>query len=1304
MKEKTKENHTSTDVASVNKVRARQFYRQAAMSDKYATGDNGKRKTHGNQRESRTKEAKSFNLLQLNISGLRNKKTELAKVLADREIHIACLQETQHRGVDLNITGYTEYPCKCNGCQGIVTYIRNDVQGDTINLHACHPTDVQKTTVWHCGRKYTIYNIYSPPSTTCNLSFLQEYQFEKTVCAGDFNGHSPSWGYKDYNDTGREIEELCDTTNLTVLQDSNSPPTLLHRAHKTLSRPDLTICSSDLEILEIQVIDDMGSDHRPISIQFGAPPAMSFPKKTRWNFKKADWAAYKKTSEDLFSNLQQSNDIDQLNNNFTQTILEAATQHIPRGCRKKYKPFWNEDIQTAITEREKARQELEKSPSPTNKTQYNRACAKVKLTVKKSKKDKWSQTCENLDLRHNGRQAWSLVNNLSGKRRTQNPKPIYLSSSTIEEDQKKAEHFNRYFASVNRASRLTEDDKVRLKNLKEREKAPTANLALFEEKYTMRELRHALKKLRPRKSPGPDKIHNEMLRKLGPKGRETLLHLINSSWEKGQVPKAWKIAQIIPILKSGKPPGEPKSYRPISLTSCIGKLAERMVNNRLYWYLESTNTLNTNQAGFRKGSCTEDQLFRLTQNIQDGFQSKKHTVAVFVDLQQAYDKVWRKGLLMKMQKLGIHGKLYNWIKFFLNDRNIETKINNASSSREVLEEGLPQGSCLSCTLFLVYINDVADVIKAGKTIYADDLALWQTQERIAVASGKLNDDLSRLNNYCREWKLKINCSKTVYTIFTKSHKVAKDNLKLKIGDETIVKEQHPTYLGVQLDQQLSLNTHVDNLKTKARKRLQLLKKLAGSSWGSDRQTLRSLYLGYVRSALEYSNSLLAMCSKTTREKIDKVQNNALQLINGSMRSTPIAACEILANVEPLDLRREKAAIELYERSLRMSPNHPNHILVNQWKPKSRLKQKSILHFVTEVKDKHHLPQTRKETPRVNSKIHPSTTLKEPQIELELKDKSTKATESFELMMSAHQTISSYPDDWIHIYTDGSAFKGTTKAGYGILIEYPGGSSSEFGEACGERCTNYEAEKTAIETALYHLKTVFDTHPTKATSVVIFTDALSVLQALKNSSTEAEDLTYILLDSHHIMSSHGVNLIMQWIPGHTNTPGNDRADTLAKKGSKQEQPTTPAPLQTVKQVLKANTKEDWMNRWAMAKTGRIVFKHMPTPKAKDNIDHISRKEQSSISRLRTQHIPLNQHLNRIQPQLPPMCPLCNYPSETVEHHLLHCPCLEDLRTSLLPPRPSIENTLYGTVQQLRNTCTFHFMALDRRTKAQMSLDR
>ena len=401
-------------------------------------------------------------------------------------------------------------------------------------------------------------------------------------------------------------------------------------------------------------------------------------------------------------------------------------------------------------------------------------------------------------------------------------------TETLTTDFKKAEFFNKYFASVNKSSKKDNLDKGLKNILKNKEKEPNFQ-SIFEENLTENELNNAIKKLNKKKSPGPDKVHNEMLINLGREGKLKLLNLYNKTWRDGVIPKAWKLATITPVLKKGKQATHPKSFRPISLTSCIGKLCERVVNSRLYWWLESQGLIKQHQAGFRAKSRTEDQLFRLTQRIIDGFQRGEHTTAVFVDLQQAYDRIWRKGLLLKLQNTGIKGRMYSWIKSFLTDRLIQTQINNTLSSKAVLEEGLPQGSSLSCTLFLVFLNDLPDYLKAQIALFADDLVLWHTGTSTIISRRRIQEDLNSLGVYCRLWKLKINCTKTVYSVFTRSYKLANVQLSLKIDDVQIVKEDNPVYLGVQLDGKLNLKKHSENLKKKATSRLNLIKKLASTN-------------------------------------------------------------------------------------------------------------------------------------------------------------------------------------------------------------------------------------------------------------------------------------------------------------------------------------------------------------------------------------------------------------------------------------------------------------------------------------------
>ena len=153
------------------------------------------------------------------------------------------------------------------------------------------------------------------------------------------------------------------------------------------------------------------------------------------------------------------------------------------------------------------------------------------------------------------------------------------------------------------------------------------------------------------------------------------------------------------------------------------------------------------------------------------------------------------------------------------------------------------------------------------------------------------------------------------------------------------------------------------------------------------------------------------------------------------------------------------------------------------------------------------------------------------------------------------------------------------------------------------------------------------------------------------------------------------------------------------GAANPQINTPTSIHTARQIIRTNKREEWLNGWALGKTGRSVFKYMATPNPKDSINSIERREQVVIFRLRTQHIPLNAHLNRFKPQAEPTCLLCPYPYETVQHHLLECPSLQDLRETLLPQNPTIENTLYSTAEQLHNTYLYFTMASNRRAQAQ-----
>ena len=411
-----------------------------------------------------------------------------------------------------------------------------------------------------------------------------------------------------------------------------------------------------------------------------------------------------------------------------------------------------------------------------------------------------------------------------------------------------------------------------------------------------------------------------------------------------------------------------------------------------------------------------------------------------------------------------------------------------------------------------------------------------------------------------------------------------------------------------------------------------------------------------------------------------------------MRTTPTAACEIEANIGPQDLRRQRTLSEAVERYKRKDKGHPNRNMVETWKSVKRIQQNTLLEIAKTEEELQHLPQEIEQEEPFSAPA-PWKELCQANINTSLINKNvTKDSDPLLLKSSALETIDSYPTNAVHVYTDGSAFRKTKNAGFGTLLRYPDGSSFEYSDSCGKECSNYEAEVLAISTSIQIAHQQFDLNEKPPMTIVIFSDSKSTLESLKNPPYHNKEVGKLAGDIHNLLSSYDITSHIQWIPGHSDIIGNEKADKLAKSGANKPQKENMCSLTTVKQILKTNEKEDWLNRWAGGSTGRVLFREMAKPSNKDAINQLDRKDQCTIFQFRTQHAPTNYHLNRIKPQHEPHCRHCTHPYETAEHLLFHCPTLKAKRQELLPQQPTIHNTLYSTLGQLRRTSEFIRLAL------------
>ena len=458
--------------------------------------------------------------------------------------------------------------------------------------------------------------------------------------------------------------------------------------------------------------------------------------------------------------------------------------------------------------------------------------------------------------------------------------------------------------------------RCREKEVKESQQPPISGheRGIMNAPFTTAELEEALSVLKMKKAPGPDNVTNEMLVHLGPKSKKKLLQIFNDGWKAGSVPQIWREAVMIPVHKKGKDRAKAESYRPISLTSCVGKLMERIINKRLVHHIEEKQLIPPEQAAFRQNRSTEDQITYISQAIEDAFQEKKHTIAVWIDLEKAFDKVWKEGLKLKMRQVGVGGRMYKWIGQYMHNRKARAQVNQQYSRKKTLRQGVPQGGVLPPTLFLIFLHDIIEKLPKNVkgAIYADDLALWCSEEYQSTAQYRLQEALKEIEKWTNSWMIKINGKKTTFTVFTLSNPTKRNQTKtrqskeitLKINGEKLKEEEQPTYLGVTFDRRLTWNSQIQRSHTRAKIRLGLMKKLASTQWGANKDVLKKLYVGRVRPVLEYGTTALSTAAKTNKEKLNKIQNQAMRMMTGAMKSTPIQALETATGLSSLDDRRD----------------------------------------------------------------------------------------------------------------------------------------------------------------------------------------------------------------------------------------------------------------------------------------------------------------------------------------------------------------------------------------------------------------
>ena len=281
---------------------------------------------------------------------------------------------------------------------------------------------------------------------------------------------------------------------------------------------------------------------------------------------------------------------------------------------------------------------------------YISASRRASSVIAKAKTEAWQTTCSSLSPKSNPRSVHSLLRSIAG---SSSSSPNFPNYSSPRKSASVYAAYLRSYISVSQPKALRSRARGYLSELC-RATCPEESHSSFCSLFSPAEFLAAASNLTPSTATGPDKVAYPMLKHLPRSGMDFLLYIFNLSWSSHSFPSIWKTSSIIPIHKMGKPLDSPATFRPISLTSCVSKLFERIILSRLLFFLESNSILSPRQAGFRPGRSTLDQFFYLSQSISDGFNKPRPgswTILSTIDFSKAFDSVWHPALFHKLFQL-----------------------------------------------------------------------------------------------------------------------------------------------------------------------------------------------------------------------------------------------------------------------------------------------------------------------------------------------------------------------------------------------------------------------------------------------------------------------------------------------------------------------------------------------------------------------------------------------------------------------------------------------------------------------------
>lgn len=848
--------------------------------------------------------------------------------------HIVALQEVKPKHfrfereiVEYNIEGYEVLEKNLKSDEegrGLIIYIKEGLSYGIVTLKEkyCEYLCVE---VKGKSERVVVASIYRSPSSDDEnnkklLGLLQEISdlsVEHKVVCGDFN--LPGINWQNYTlKSGADllcfdfIEKIRDCYFVQHVQEITR-----FRGESTGTMLDL-IFSNDVFLIEdIEVNSPLGkSDHACVSFNCDLKPQQKKRKKTVFMYEKADWKKMRDKLSINWKELLIPENVESVWEKFKSKLAEAIKECIPRKefvekqgtdaanrRRKRDLPI-NRRLWSKIKRKQRLWERLKKIKNGQLECfageylkvqeEYRRTNNQVRRDTRKEIKNLEMKIAKN--VKENPKIFWKYVQSKT-KNAASIPELYADKDKKVKTngDKEKAEVLSEVYSNVFTREPVENVPVVEKRNV------PAGFPVEFREDVIIK----VIDKLKRNKSPGPDGLHPRIIKEMKDQLVVPLKILFECSFNRRHVPEEWRYANISAIFKKGDR-SEPSNYRPVSLTCIICKIMESIIRESMIRHMKKHRMFSKKQFGFISGRSTVLQLLKVldrwTETMDEG-----HAIDVaYCDFMKAFDKVPHRRLMEKVKSYNFGDGYVEWITMFLSGRKQRVVVNGEESEcREVLS-GVPQGSVLGPLLFVVYINDLPDVLENNSEVYlyADDTKIFRRIEEQEDCR-KLQDDIRALKTWSEKWLLKFHPSKCKVMRIGRSE-VPEEHYVMDEIMESVVAEKD---LGVIIDSDLSFEKHASEKINKANSIVGLIRRTFVSL---DEVIFRSLFTALIRPILEYANQVWCPYKIKDITAIENVQRRATRLVP-SLRDLSYSDRLKKLNLPTLAYRRSRGdMIETYK--------------------------------------------------------------------------------------------------------------------------------------------------------------------------------------------------------------------------------------------------------------------------------------------------------------------------------------------------------------------------------------------------------